>query len=73
MQSVSHSNIVTFYGIVFQQEKELMLVSDRARLTLKLGPIYQAYLPVRLVLIDRLSGIAEGQSTTHTYLVDGPS
>lgn len=27
MQSVSHSNIVTFYGIVFQQDKELMLVS----------------------------------------------
>lgn len=73
MQSVSHSNIVTFYGIVFQQEKELMLVSDRARLTLKLGPIYQAYPPLRLVLIDRLSGIAEGQSTMPTYLVDGPS
>ena len=26
MQSVSHKNIVTFYGIVFQQDKELMLV-----------------------------------------------
>ncbi|KAF6039974.1 hypothetical protein EB796_001718 [Bugula neritina] len=32
MQSVSHSNIVTFYGIVFQQEKELMLVTEYAPL-----------------------------------------
>mgnify|MGYP001794937938 FL=1 len=30
MQSVSHSNIVTFYGIVFQQDKELMLVRNEA-------------------------------------------
>ncbi|XP_067947881.1 activated Cdc42 kinase-like isoform X6 [Watersipora subatra] len=67
MQSVSHSNIVTFYGIVFQQDKELMLVTEYAPLKSLLECLHNESL--RSVLsVSRLCTFAHQIATGMTYL-----